>query len=263
MISKRQIKFIHSLKHKKYRIHHKCFVAEGNRTIQAILDSGLNPIHVFLTEPKNHLAIDLRKKKINYTLLKKDTLKSISFLHSTGTSLAIFPLKMQTKIKMDKDKWYVALDDLNDPGNMGTIIRLCHWFGVHGLVCNTKSVDAFNPKVVQSSMGSIASMTIFSTPLDSFLSSCSLPIYAASSCALTQLQTIRTEPNMGGILLLGNEARGISRAVIRHAHYTFTISKFTPTPVDSLNVASAGRYLPMAFYGFWKSLVSLIFKKSF
>ena len=146
MLSKNQVKLITSLKQKKYRLQHNLFVAEGIKTTNELLQSHFKLHHLFTTTNFNINAI-------NETLISEAELKKISFLKTPNKALAIFEIPKTKSI--DESKLIVALNDIRDPGNLGTIIRLCDWFGVVDLVCSKETVDCFNPKVIQATMGSI------------------------------------------------------------------------------------------------------------
>ena len=148
MLSKGQIKLITSLKQKKYRMQHKLFVAEGVKTISELLKSHFRLHHLYTTES----ILDVPEDKL--TLITPKQLQQISFLKTPNTALAIFRISETQPIH--ENGLVLALDDVRDPGNLGTIIRLCDWFGVKDLVCSAETVDCFNPKVVQATMGSLA-----------------------------------------------------------------------------------------------------------
>jgi TrmH family RNA methyltransferase len=151
MLSKNQIKLITSLKQKKHRKQHGFFVVEGIKTIKELLQSHFRLQYLYTVESFN---IDAT----NEVLISKDDLNRISFLKTPNKSLALF--KIPTATIIDESKLIVALDDVRDPGNLGTIIRLCDWFGVKDLVCSIGTVDCYNPKVIQATMGSIARVNV-------------------------------------------------------------------------------------------------------
>ena len=146
MVSKSQIKLITRLKQKKYRQQERLFVAEGIKTIEELLNSSLKLHHVFTTKPFN---FDAKSE----TIITEDELKKISFQITPNQALAIFEIPEAQPIQ--DNRLIIALDDVRDPGNLGTIIRLCDWFGIQDLVCSESTVDCYNPKVIQSTMGSI------------------------------------------------------------------------------------------------------------
>ena len=151
MLSKNQIKLITGLKQKKYRMQHGLFVVEGVKTIQEFLHSNFELETLFTIEPFN---INAKQE----TVVSSGELKRISFLKTPNKALAVF--KIPKPIPIDHSKLIVALDDVRDPGNLGTIIRLCDWFGVNNLVCSQETVDCYNPKVIQATMGSITRVNV-------------------------------------------------------------------------------------------------------
>ena len=151
MITKNQIKLIRSLSLKKNRIKHNLFIAEGEKIVNELLDSNLTLFHLFS-------ANDTYDLKENYTIIKNQELKQISNLKTPNKVVGLF--KIPKPVNIDFNKNIVALEEINDPGNLGTIIRLCDWFGIRDIICSENSVDCFNPKTIQASMGSISRVNV-------------------------------------------------------------------------------------------------------
>ncbi len=236
MLSKSQIKLITSLKQKKYRQQHGFFVVEGVKTIKELLQSHLVLHALYTTEPFN---IDAK----NEVLISETDLKRISFLTTPNTALAIFEIPQPQPI--EKKGLIVALDAVRDPGNLGTIIRLCDWFGVKDLVCSNETVDCFNPKVVQATMGSITRVAINYIDLADFLKSTNLPIFGAFMEG-ENVYAKRLPEN--GILVMGNEANGISKEVEAMITDKIAIPRFGDLQAtESLNVATATAILLSEF----------------
>jgi len=232
MLSKKQIKLITSLKHKKYRQEHQLFVVEGLKTINELLMSSLNLVQLFSTIPFN---IDAKLE----TRITENELNKMSFLKSPNKALAIF--KIPPVCDIDYDNLIVALDSINDPGNLGTIIRLCDWFGIKDLVCSKTTVDCYNPKVVQATMGSITRVNVTYTELDSFLDNTSNTVFGAF---MDGSNVYNSQLNKKGILVLGNEANGISEVIGKKITNKITIPRFGELQeTESLNVASAAAIL--------------------
>ena len=231
MLSKSRITLITSLKQKKYRAQHKLFVVEGIKTIQEFLNSSYELDYLYTTTLFNNVSEKLQ------TQVSETDLKKISFLKNTNSALAVF--KMQDNISVDDSKLIVALDNVRDPGNLGTIIRLCDWFGVTDLICNSETVDCYNPKVVQATMGSLTRVNVTYHNLEKFLSEKrSLPIYGTFMSGDNLYETCPEVSN--GILVLGNEANGISSVIEKLVTQKITIPKFgTIQKTESLNVAMA------------------------
>ena len=152
MITKNEIKFIRSLKIKKNRIKSKQFIVEGEKVVDELIDSSMELVKLYSTSSKYESLED------RYTNISKTNLSQISNLKTPNKVLAIFSIP--TPEKIDFSSQIIALDNISDPGNLGTIIRLCDWFGIKDLLCNTESVDCYNSKVVQASMGSISRVNI-------------------------------------------------------------------------------------------------------
>ena len=232
MLSKNQIKLITSLSQKKYRNQHQLFVAEGIKVVGELIEAGFELEKLYCTENYGFInSIDKEKVEI----ISENELKKISSLKSPNQVLALFNIP-QTK-KINEKGLIVALDDINDPGNLGTIIRLCDWFGVKQIVCSTNTVDCFNVKVVQATMGSLARVNVFYTDLEEFLNRTTLPIYGAVMNGKNVYSASKEE---NAILVMGNEANGISETIEKLITHTITIPKYNKDAViDSLNVATA------------------------
>lgn len=236
MLSKSQIKTITSLKQKKYRLQQGLFVAEGVKTINELLASQFSLQQLYTT---NSFKIDANLE----TVVSENELKKISFLKTPNTALAIF--KIPEPKAINTNQLLVALDNVRDPGNLGTIIRLCDWFGIRDLVCNIETVDCYNPKVVQATMGSITRVNVSYLNLTDFLKTTHMPIFGAfmegDNIYKSQL------PNKG-ILVLGNEANGISREIEQVITTKISIPRFGQLQsTESLNVATAAAILLSEF----------------
>ncbi len=228
MLSKSHIKLITSLKQKKYRLQHNLFVVEGVKTIKELLASQLILHALYTTESFN---IDAK----NEILISESELKRISFLTTPNAALAVFKIPEAQPIK--EDGLILALDTVRDPGNMGTIIRLCDWFGIKDLVCSKESVDCFNPKVIQATMGSITRVNISYTDLNSFLEQTKLPVFGAFMNGET---VYKAELPKEGVLIMGNEANGISKEIEALVNTKISIPRFGDLQAtESLNVATA------------------------
>ena len=170
MVSKNQIKLITSLQQKKYRKQEQLFFAEGVKVVQELLHSNFELQDLFTTK-QDFLTVP--KNKVH--AISEAELKKISVLTTPNTCLAVF--KIPKAKEMVEKGLIVALDDVRDPGNLGTIIRLCDWFGIETLFCSEESVDIYNPKVVQATMGSISRVNVVYGNLETFLSQTKLPVF--------------------------------------------------------------------------------------
>ena len=239
MLSKSQLKLITSLAKKKYRIHHQLFIVEGVKSIHEFLKSDLQLSHLFST---NQNIFNLEKSK--FSEITESELKRISFLSKPNTALAIF--KMPKPKSINQNQLIVALDNVNDPGNLGTIIRLCDWFGVKDLICNTETVDCYNPKVVQASMGSLARVNITYLNLKEFLKdSKNMPVYGTF---MEGDNVYKSNLDKKGIVIFGNEANGINDKLESLISKKLSIPRFGLTQeTESLNVAAAAAILLSEF----------------
>lgn len=237
MISRNQIKLIQSLSLKKQRQKHQLFVVEGVKGVLEFLDSSFELHSLFTTSP------DLFDKSLDTVIISEDELKKISSLKSPNKALALFKIPQPKVIK--QEGLLLALDTVNDPGNLGTIIRLCDWFGVSELVCSLQTVDCFNSKVVQATMGSLTRVNISYLDLPNFIAKSSLPVYGTYMNGGNVYESSLPE---SGILVMGNEANGISEAVGREVTHRLTIPRFgLLQSTESLNVATATAILLSEF----------------
>lgn len=231
MLSKNQVKLIQKLHHKKYRNELNLFIVEGKKSINEFLQAGYTPqlliaTEAFTTSVPQHLI----------TPVSKDELRKVSALQNPDEGLAVFEQPKHKGIL--QEGVIVALDNVQDPGNLGTIIRLCDWFGVETLLCNTQTVDCYNPKVVQASMGSLTRVAVHYLDLAAFLTTTALPVYTMDLEG-ENLYTATFPKDC--ILILGNEANGISSEVRALSNEVITIPRFSQHQrTESLNVAMAG-----------------------
>jgi len=231
MLSKNQVKLIQKLHHKKYRNELNLFIVEGKKSINEFLQAGYTPQLLIATE-----AFTTNVPQHLITPVTKDELRKVSALQNPDEGLAVF---QQPKHKgILQEGVIVALDNVQDPGNLGTIIRLCDWFGVETLLCNTQTVDCYNPKVVQASMGSLTRVAVHYLDLAAFLTTTALPVYTMDLEG-ENLYTATFPKDC--ILILGNEANGISAEVRALSNEVITIPRFSKHQrTESLNVAMAG-----------------------
>ncbi|WP_267739751.1 TrmH family RNA methyltransferase [Myroides injenensis] len=231
MVTKNQIKLIKSLHQKKNRKEFQLFIAEGIKVIDELLKSSIELDHIYAIEP-----LELGVSTSKFTIVSSDDLKKMSALSSPSNCLAVFKIPKQKEV--DYNNLIVALDDVRDPGNLGTIIRLCDWFGIEDIICSKETVDIYNPKVVQATMGSIARVNIIYGDLSSLIKSANdLPVFGT----FLDGKNIYTEvlPSQG-IIIMGNEANGISNEIESLVNNRITIPRFGKLQqTESLNVAMA------------------------
>ena len=231
MLSKNQVKLIQKLHQKKYRNELNLFIVEGKKSINEFLQAGYTPQLLIATE-----AFTASVPQHLITPVSKDELRKVSALQNPDEGLAVFEQPKHKGIL--QEGVIVALDNVQDPGNLGTIIRLCDWFGVETLLCNTQTVDCYNPKVVQASMGSLTRVAVHYLDLAAFLTTTALPVYTMDLEG-ENLYTATFPKDC--ILILGNEANGISAEVRALSNEVITIPRFSQHQrTESLNVAMAG-----------------------
>ncbi|WP_432222835.1 TrmH family RNA methyltransferase [Flavobacterium sp. TMP13] len=230
MVSKNQIKLISSLHQKKYRFANQLFFAEGVKVIQELLDSDLELEHLFTTQ-NDFETVSLHKR----SEISESDLKKISALTTPNSCLAVF--KIPVEKSLTQSGLIVALDDVRDPGNLGTILRLCDWFGIEQLVCSVGTVDLYNPKVVQATMGSITRVNVVYTDLGKFISESNLPVYGTF---MDGESIYNSKLPSEGIIVMGNEANGISGSIENKVSKRIAIPRFGDIQkTESLNVATA------------------------
>lgn len=237
MVSKSQIKLITSLAQKKYRWRQGLFVVEGLKSIREFISANFVVQNLYTTGEIFKVASN-KIQQVN-----EEELKKISFLKTPQKALAVF--KIPEAKKIEAAQFYLALDGVRDPGNLGTIIRLCDWFGLSGLVCSEDTVDCFNPKVVQASMGSLARINVLYTSLEQHLKASRLPVFGAF---MDGENVYNSELPEQGILVMGNEANGISEEIMPLITGKISIPRFGKTQeTESLNVATASAILISEF----------------
>lgn len=230
MVSKNQMKFIKSLQSKKYRYENKLFIAEGVKVIQELLESNFELHHLYVTE-----AIFEKVPNSLKTVVSEQEMKNITALSTPSSCLAIFNFSKEESFV--EEGLIVALDAIRDPGNLGTIIRLCDWFGIRQLLCSAETVDIYNPKVVQATMGSLARVAIKYVDLENIIAKSSLPVFGTfMDGEVVYKQDLPSQ----GIIVFGNESNGISNDLEKLITNRITIPRFGAIQqTESLNVATA------------------------
>jgi TrmH family RNA methyltransferase len=244
MLSKNQIKFLNSLKQKKFREEHNLFIAEGNKIIPELLVSAIKVKQIYsISAAIEKLTIPDQVECIE---IKPAELDRISSLTTPNEMIAVCEIPAYSmNIHELKNKLTLVLDTIKDPGNLGTIIRVADWFGIETIICSNESADVFNSKVVQATMGSIARIKIHYTGLHEFLllnqQELKLPVFGA----LLEGENIYSKqlPD-AAFILIGNESKGISIPLIPHITHKITIPSFShfksmQGETESLNAAIA------------------------
>lgn len=226
MISKNQQKFIRGLEQKKFRRREHLFVAEGPKVVGDLIKAGFRPQALFSTTEQSDAQ-----------LVTEDELRRISFLQHPQQVLALFPLPEPTLQQPQQGHLYLALDGVQDPGNLGTIIRLADWYGIDTIYCSEDTADAWAPKVVQAMMGSIARVKVVYTSLRDLLDNTALPVYGT---LLDGNDIYQEELTADGIIVMGNEGNGISADIRQKVSRRLLIPSFHQgDTAESLNVAIA------------------------
>ena len=237
MISKNQIKYIRQLEQKKFRKRENCFVAEGPKVVGDLMRR-YQPKAIFATDEWIKRVESYDDSKL--TTISPDELRRISFLQTPQQVLALFPIPEHTSyLSPLTSHLYLALDSVQDPGNLGTIIRIADWFGIDTIYCSEDTADAYNPKVVQATMGSLAHVHIIYTNLLQLFDALpkDYPIYGTLLDGDDIYQQPLTEH---GIIVMGNEGNGISDAVRQRVNHRLLIPNFHQgDSAESLNVAIA------------------------
>ena len=246
MLSKSRIKLIRNLSLPKFRRKEGLFVIEGDKLVREALDPVSNPYYsvkcVYSLDPwmeKNRDVLEFSNAEC--LAVTERELGQISNLTSPNQVLALVNMVSMHRVKPEFGKsMVIALDDVRDPGNMGTIIRLADWFGIKNIILSRDCADPYNPKVIQASMGSVFRVAIESTDLPAFLSGlpAGTPVYGA---VLNGTNLFKAPLSDQGIILMGNESKGISDGLIGKISHPITIPRpdiSEPGP-ESLNVSTA------------------------
>ncbi|MBL7718300.1 MAG: RNA methyltransferase [Flavipsychrobacter sp.] len=223
MLSKAQNKYIRSLSQQKYRKENNVFVVEGDKIAREWLASGemVQMIVAVADWAEEHHELVHRHAEASVHIVPEHELAAVSQLQTPNKVLLVVR-HMPRFPEVEANAWCLALDDIQDPGNMGTIIRIADWFGIPDVVCSPGCVDAYNPKVIQAAMGGHLRVAIHTMHLPDFVKSASVPVLAAT---LGGESLYEVEPRSSGILVIGNESRGVSEGVLSLATRQVTIPR--------------------------------------
>ncbi len=235
MLTKQRLKYIQSLSQKKFRQEEKLFIAEGPKILGELLDSSLALIKEIYATSDWIKENTTRLKRVTLAELTNDELKKISQLSTPNKVLAILHYFDHGENIECRNKITLALDRIQDPGNLGTIIRIADWFGVEQLVCSPGSADLYNPKTIQATMGSFIRVRVYYRDLPSWLSSVKdIRIYAAE---LEGRPVSSFKQMKEGIIVIGNESQGINPEIEKLCNARITIPR--KGGAESLNAAIA------------------------
>jgi TrmH family RNA methyltransferase len=239
MISKSNIKFVKSLQQKKFRDEHQAFVVEGEKMVLEALKwkaDYLTALYYTEAFPIDSISVLPPQSE----LISEKELHQISSLQTPNKALAVFSKWTEKLVKIP---FYLALDNIQDPGNMGTILRLADWYGIDAILCSYQTVDCFNPKVIQATMGAIFRVQVHYVDLMETFKLLQLPVYGA----LLEGENVYLKKfNPSGILVLGNEGNGISESIQHGIDFPISIPRFGQA--ESLNVSTAGAILLSEFF---------------
>ena len=229
MISKNEVKYIQSLTDKKNRDAEAVFVAEGPKLVNELLANGMMAKFIYTTTETaafNNAETEIKK-------ISDNDLQRISRFETANEVLAVFYQKKLPQLQL-KNKITLALDGIQDPGNMGTIIRTADWFGITQIIASPDSADCYNSKVVQSTMGSLARVTIFYTNFVSLLTDAGVPLIGAvlNGKNLYEMNSVKE-----AVIVIGNESKGIRSDVLPLIQQAVTIPRIGNA--ESLNAAVA------------------------
>ncbi len=233
MVSKSELKFIRSLKIKKYRTGEKRFLVEGEKNVLELISSDFEVEKLFVSPQflEKHRNI---RASIQFSVTSEKDLAAMSTLVTNDQALAIVKMKEFALDDVDTSGILLGLDGINDPGNLGTIIRTMDWFGLHQLICSEDTVDFYNPKVISATMGSFARVRVVHTDLAAFLTSYK-GLKVGAEMSGSPLDAFRPMKPM--ILVMGSESHGVRAHVQPLLDTSVTIAKFGQA--ESLNVGVA------------------------
>jgi TrmH family RNA methyltransferase len=231
MITKSQVKYIQSLGQKQFRDQEMAFVAEGPKIINELLASSIELIQLLAT---NEYALPATIKA-ETIIVSQVELARISFLQTPNQVLGIFKKRETVQQPVINNGISLLLDDIQDPGNMGTLIRIADWFGIQTVFCSVASADAYAPKVVQATMGSIVRVEVVSTDLVQLVEqSPDIPVYTA---VLGGVSLYEIKKTVNAAIVIGNESRGVSAAIQQLSYKAISIPAIGKA--ESLNAAVA------------------------
>jgi len=247
MISKNQIKQLKSLHQKKFRDEEKLFIAEGIKTTDEIIENHAAVVNeLFITDDYLQTRSSLLlKNKINYTLVTEQELEKISTLTTPNSSLAVCHYFGRPSAQFDFSTQYsLYLDDIRDPGNMGTILRIADWFGIPHIFCSPQTTDLYNPKTIQASMGAFLRVKVSYLELNELLRDQPVNVYGT----LLTGKNIYKERLENGLIIIGNESAGINEKHLNTITHPVTIPAAHTNHTESLNAAMATAIVCSEFF---------------
>jgi RNA methyltransferase, TrmH family len=232
MLSKAKIKFIKSLQIKKYRKQEQSFIVEGAKSVRELLDSDFEL--VMLAGTKGFLSTVSAKNPVEVIEVGERELNGLGEFQTNDAALAVARMRPNEFLSVNPDEFALLLDDIRDPGNLGTIIRTADWFGVTKIIASPETADFYNPKVISATMGSFTRIKIFYTGLADYLRSSTHRVYGAY---LEGANIRQADFGNGGLILIGNESKGIHPELETFVTEKVTIPK--SGKAESLNAGIA------------------------
>jgi TrmH family RNA methyltransferase len=237
MLSKAVIKYINSLQIKKYRTLHQAFLVEGAKSIRELLASDFEIERLFITEDFYQIHPEIVERGIPYDIVTENQLVQAGTFSSNNAALAIARMKTPPPFQVLPTDLVLALDDVRDPGNLGTIIRIADWYGIKTILCSETCADFYNPKTISATMGSFARINAYYLNLPEFLNTLPPAEYGIYGAAMHGANIHQMQLKPQGIIIMGNEANGIKPEVMRFVTNIIKIPGYGSA--ESLNVATA------------------------
>jgi TrmH family RNA methyltransferase len=231
MLSKSNIKYIKSLQVKKYRKQEQCFIVEGAKSVLELLASDFEVVQVLGT---SDFLSGIKTLPAESIALSEKELQGLGEFQTNNSALAVARMKPNNPISVSPNEFSLVLDDIRDPGNLGTIIRTADWFGINKIVASAETADFYNPKVVSATMGSFTRIAIFYTDLGEYLPASGHRVFGAY---LDGKDIHQVNFGAGGLIVIGNESRGIGSDLEKYVTDKITIPRYGQA--ESLNAAIA------------------------
>jgi len=237
MLSKAKIKYIKSLQIKKFRRLHQEFLVEGAKSVLELLNSTFTISLLVVTESfLKQYEREIKNSGAELIIVSESELNDLGSFSSNNAALAVAKTKENKELSINPEELILVLDEVKDPGNLGTIIRIADWYGIKKICCSEETAEFYNPKVISSSMGSFTRIEIYYTVLEAFLKSqTGATVYGAllEGTNIHQMKALRPS----GFLIMGNESNGIHPNLIPYITHKVSIPR--RGPAESLNVAIA------------------------
>lgn len=236
MITKNTIKLIQSLKQTKYRKEHQLFIVEGQKSVEELLHSSFETVGLYATE---RFIQDQQWDDPRIEIANETQMEQMSGLDTPPGILAVVRIPQKKMEQLPQEPLSLVLDGINNPGNLGTIIRTAEWFGVKNIVCSEDCVEAWNPKVIQATMGSIFRVNVVNTDLDAFLQGQQSQDKAIYGALLQGESLFGKSQWKEGVLVIGSESHGIRKPLLPRITHPITIPRAEGSLTESLNASMA------------------------